>query len=510
MAPASRRKAAQNKDIPKPHIPVENDERSLAGALINGADSVLREIAGLGLTPDHFMDTACRQVFGAVGRLVASRTPLEPNAIVTEAGIGVVAAEKLHEEYGGLYGVRYHAIRIRDSYLKRCAIAELDNAEGITAIHMALDTIRSDLDKAGGGQPSGFTARSWGECVNVELPPKRFIIGKLFAQGQVQAIFGQGGLGKSRLALNMARNQVLGQPFLGMETEARQPMRHLFVGSENDLHRWQIDTRCMSKGLEEEQMNALASHIRVTTLEHQGDTFINLGDEENEQKWRDTLRAWPPDVLWVDPWGDVLEGDGFDCDVRSTIATLRKLAGAANPDCGIVILAHARTGAANIAQAAGFDAANFGKASKALYSCARAVVNIAPYDASKNPDLAWVPAKNNNGTLPEALRIRLDPQTLTYSAVEALDVEAWQDEVKTASKMTWKKSGVRFDPDAVLGLAAKPLTKTELHAAVRVWGVTERDTRAGLDGLLRTGKLEERKSGNRNAKLIGTPQSFQT
>jgi hypothetical protein len=266
----------------------------------------------------------------------------------------------------------------------------------------------------------------------------------------------------------------------------------------------------MSKGLAKEQTGALANHIRVTTLEKQGDTFINLGDEENVRKWRDTLRAWPPDVLWVDPWGDVLEGDGFDCDVRSTLSTLRKLAGEVTPDCGVVILAHARTGAANIAQAAGFDAANFGKASKALFSCARAVVNIAPYDASKNPDLAWVPAKNNNGTLPEPLRIRLDPQTLTYSAVEVLDVGAWQEGVKTASKTTWRKAGVSFDPDAVLGLAAKPLTKTELHAAVRGWGVTERDTRAGLDGLLRTGKLEERKSGNRNAKLIGTPQSFQT
>jgi hypothetical protein len=492
-----------------PFIPVENSERSLAGALINDAAKALLELKGLGLTPEHFTQPECRQVFGAVKRLVASNIPLEPLAIVTEAAIGLDVAEKLNDEYGGLYGIGYHITRIRDAHLKRQAKAALEKADGLKAIQMAVEGIRSDLTKAGGSEPSGFTVRSWGECVEIELPPKRFIMGELFAQGQVQALFGQGGLGKSRLALNIARNQVLGLPFLEMGT-GTDPMRHLFIGSENDLYRWQIDTRCMSKGLAKEQVGLLANHIRVTTLEKQGDTFINLGDDENEQKWRDTLREWPPDVLWVDPWGDVLEGEGFDGDVRSTISTLRKLACDVSPDCGVVILAHARTGTANIAQAAGFDAANFGKDSKALFSCARAVVNIAPYDASDNPDLVWIPAKNNNGTRPEPLRIRLDPQTLTYSAVEVLDVEVWREDLKTAAKTTWKKAGTKFDPDAVLGLAAKQLTKTELHAEVRGWGVTERDARAGIDGLLRTGKLEERKSGNRNTKLIGTPQSFQT
>lgn len=355
----------------------------------------------------------------------------------------------------------------------------------------------------------GFTVRSWGEVLDVEIPAKRFILGDLFACGQVQAVFGQGGLGKSRLALNIARNQVLGVPFLGMTTGS-EPLRHLFIGSENDLHRWQTDIRCMTRGLTANERTRLSEHVRMTTLENAEDCFINLGDERNVEKWRSTLRAWPPDVQWVDPWGDVLEGDGFDRDVRSTISTLRKLAGAANPDCGIIVLAHSRTGTANIVQATGFDAANFGKDSKALYSCSRAVVNLAPYDATETPDLVWAPAKNNNGRRPEALRIRLDPETMTYSMVEPLDVDAWQAEVKAAAITTWNKSGVKFDPDAVLTLAATAMTKTELHAAVRAWKVTERDTRAGIDGLLRTGKLIERKGGNRNTKLIGTPQSFQT
>ena len=354
----------------------------------------------------------------------------------------------------------------------------------------------------------GFTVKTWGEITRAILTVKRFILGVLFACGQLQTLFGQGGLGKSRVALNIARNQVLGLPFLGQPT-GDAPLRHLFIGSENDIHRWQTDMRAMSRGLDDAALAKLEEYIRVTTLENAEDCYINIGDERNIEKWRETLRAWPPDVLYVDPWGDVLEGDGFDRDVRSTLSTLRKLAGEVNPECGIVILAHARTGATNIAQATGFDAANFGKDSKALFSCSRAVVNMAPYDASENPDLCWVPAKNNNGRRPEPLRIRLYPETMTYSVIEPLDVEAWQAEVKAAAKLTPKRASVKFDPDAALGLVSTtPLTKTELHAAVRGWKVTELDTRAGIKALIRTGKLVEQKAEKGNTWLIGTPESF--
>ena len=365
------------------------------------------------------------------------------------------------------------------------------------------------LRAAGHNAGNGFTVRSWDEIVEMELTPKRMIYGRLLACGQLQTIFGQGGLGKSRLATNLARNQVLGLPFLGVETIG-EPLRHLFVGSENDAHRWQVDARCMSKGLRTADLGKLGEHIRMTTLEAAEDSFINLGDERNVAKWRETLRGWPCDVLWVDPWGDVIEGDGFDRDVRSTLATLRKLAREVNPDAGVVVLAHARTGASNIAQAGGFDAANFGKDSKALFSCSRAVVNVAPFDASETPDLCWIPAKCNDGKRPEALRIRLDPDTLTYHAVEPLDVEGWQRSVKEFAKTTWQKTSVKFDADAVLTALDSPVTRTELQNLVQGLGVTNREARAGIDGLLRTGRLVEKKGCSRNSKMVGTPESFQT
>ncbi len=483
-------------------------EKTLVGSLIFDVAKTWAEIADLNLAVSDFGDPKARQIFGAIMGLQSAGKPVDNATILAATGLTGLEIQTFVDAAMPSH-CRYHATAIRDAAAQRRALQMIGEADGAEGLLLACEKITESLR---GVAPvnHGFTVRTWGELLDIETPAKRFILGNLFACGQAQTIFGQGGLGKSRLGLNLARNQVLGIPFLDMTTGV-EPMRHLFVGSENDIHRGQIDTRCMTRGLTASDRDKLAAHIRMTTLEQAEDCFINLGDDRSVQKWRDTLRSWPPDVLWVDPWGDVIEGDGFDRDVRSTISTLRKLAGAVNPDCGIVILAHSRTGAANIAQATGFDAANFGKDSKALFSSCRAVVNLAPFDATETPDLVFAPAKNNNGRRPESLRIRLDPESLTYSAVEPLDVEAWQAEVKAAAKMSWRKSSVEFDSDAVLGLVAStPLTKTELHAAIRKWNVTERDTRAGLDGLLRTGKLVERKGGNRNTKLIGTPQCFQT
>ena len=355
---------------------------------------------------------------------------------------------------------------------------------------------------------TGFTVRSWGEVLDAVLPPRKFIMGDLFACGQVQTIFGQGGLGKSRLALNIARNQILGIPFLGMEMSDR-PMRHLFIGSENDIHRLQIDVRSMTKGLTAQQRELLTTHLLLTTLETPGDTFISLGDHENQSKWRATLAPAKPEVLWVDPWGDILSGEGFDPDVRETVSTLRKLTGEVNPECGIVILAHARTGAGNIAQATGFDAANFGLGSKALYSASRAVVNLAPYDPSQDPELAWVPAKNKNARKPEPLRIRLDPDTMTYSAVEPLDIEAWQAAVKAYQKGGAGTKKAPFNADVVLEMANTVMTVTELKEAVVKLNVARRPVDGGILTLLRLGKLKEIPGGKKNKTMIGTPLAIQ-
>jgi hypothetical protein len=90
-----------------------------------------------------------------------------------------------------------------------------------------------------------YSTRAWDELARMQLTPPEIVWGG-FALGGSCVIFGQGGLGKSRFALNLARNQVLGIPFAGIPTAPR-PLRHLMMGSENSIHRLQSDVRRMAR-----------------------------------------------------------------------------------------------------------------------------------------------------------------------------------------------------------------------------------------------------------------------
>ena len=193
----------------------------------------------------------------------------------------------------------------------------------------------------------------------------------------------------------------------------------------------------MSAGLSAEQLQALGNNIRLATLETPADPFISVSSPENLSRWRATLEDWPPDVLWVDPWGDLLAGDANqDEDTRNTLSSLRRIMRELCPSAALNILAHSRTGKGNIAQAVGWDAANFGKGSKALYSAARSVWNLAPGDEEDNTMLLGFHAKSNDGPRENPIAIRLDPQTMTYQSVPDFDFDTWRQAVnrKTGSK----------------------------------------------------------------------------
>lgn len=380
-----------------------------------------------------------------------------------------------------------------------------------------MNTVLDMLDEAqtlGGASGEAvrpYSTRSWAELSRMVLDPPPIVWGG-FALGAVGALFGQGGLGKSRMALNIVRNQVLGLPFAGMQT-ASGPLKHLMMGSENSIHRLIDDIRHMTRGLSPEQVERLGGNIRLATLEQPDDTSISLASPDNLDRWRMTLRDWPPDMLWVDPWGDVLDGDAnSDDDARATIAALRRVLRMANPGAGLVILAHARTGARNIAQAVGYDAANFGKGSKALHAAARCVWNLAPGDESDNPPVVCVHAKSNDCPKQRTVALRLDPDTRLYSPIEGFDLETWLADVgqrangRCAAK---RRPGMTLDAAfAALGDSAD--TKTAVERLLRDKGATRDDAKDQVAKLLDSGRWTEWRDARKNAPTyVGPPAAIE-
>lgn len=360
--------------------------------------------------------------------------------------------------------------------------------------HIASDMQGTEPADLGGGrsrgQASPYSTRSWGTLSEMKLPPRECFWGDLFAMRQLHVIFGQGGLGKSRISLNMARNQVLGLPFCNFSMGDR-PLRHLLMGSENSTHRLQKDVLAMSKDLTSAQIELLENNVFLATLENPGDAFINVGDDENLRRWEVTIAQTKPDVVWIDPWGDILMGDGTDRDVRETLTILQKLVRSVNPEAGLVVMAHSRTGANNISLAGGFGAADFGKGSKALYSAARAVVNLAPYDESSCPEIVTVCAKSNDAPVFEPFRMLLDNQTMTYGkSKEPVDLEVWREQVKAVGVQKRCKARAtmkpRVDFKVMLSAVRKmveggAIPQTEvIERLVREQGLSQRDAKAVL------------------------------
>ena len=322
----------------------------------------------------------------------------------------------------------------------------------------------------------------------------------------------QGGLGKSRIGFNIVRNQVLGLPFGGMST-GEKPLRHLFMGTENGLHRLQSDTRKMSAGLSEAEMSRLDAHICMATLEQPDDPYVTLQDPANVERWRVTLEDRRPDVLWVDPWGDVQAGEAnAETDTRWTITELLKLMGGVNPNGAVVVLAHARTGARNIMEAVGYDGANFGKNSKAMYSCARCAFNLAPGSEEENPMILVACAKNNDGPRPPTFGLVLDPTSMTYEVVPDFDVDGWVEEMRERANGKGKRAKVvteLSEDEAFALLGDKTDTASGVRKILRKTGITRDDAGDLVQKLVESGRwIEWRAPGRNPPTYIGAPAAI--
>ena len=350
-----------------------------------------------------------------------------------------------------------------------------------------------------------YSTRAWDELARMHLVPPLEVWGG-FTLGASCVIFGVGGLGKSRVALNIARNQALGLPFAGLPTAPR-PLRHLMMGSENSIHRLQYDIRKMNVGLTAEQIATLGAHVRLATLEGPEDTYIAL-TPANVERWRLTLEEHRPEVLWCDPWGDILDGDGnSDDDARATISTLRRLLRKVSPEAGLCILAHSRTGATNILQAVGYDSANFGKGSKALYSAARCVWNLAPGSESEDPPLVCAHAKCNDKPKEQPFAIRLDPETMCYNREDGFDLEAWQADLsaRARGKRGPKKGPAMTEEQAVEALGDKVGTTAEVIQILRDRGANKDDAADLLKRLVLAGTWEQWRPPTKNAPTYNGP-----
>ena len=267
-------------------------------------------------------------------------------------------------------------------------------------------------------------------------PPEEIWGGLRLAPGQLMEIIGGSGLGKSRMMLNLAVNQVLGRDFAGLPT-CRRPLKWLFYGNENGFYRYRNDLRQMLKSCTADERERLRGHIFLPTMARPKDAYVSFADEENRVKLKTTIRYRDADVVVLDPWGAVIDGDELDDgDVRKTIFEIMDVlaANVEKPTAGI-ILNHSRNGVKELADAAGFAAANYGKNSKAIFSVMRNVWNLRPaHFAEPVTKIELIHAKSSDFAAYAPRAVDFDPDTFSYSIDPEFSHEAWQYELERAKR----------------------------------------------------------------------------
>lgn len=246
---------------------------------------------------------------------------------------------------------------------------------------------------------------------------------RLLAESQPFTICGQGGIGKSRLLLQLAACQILGADFIGMETHG-PPRRWIIVQTENTNRRLSHDLAKL-RDWSGDRWSEIDEKLVLHTLETDDDSFVNI--EASEGSLAAAFAKHQPDIVVFDPLNAFTSGDlNSDVDMRAVCVRLSRVVKRENPRRALVVLHHALTGRSGAAKAVGFDRASFGRNSKVLLAWTRGQINLSPASEDDNETLVVSCGKNSNGREFKPFAVRLNPETMLYEVLSNFDFDAWK------------------------------------------------------------------------------------
>jgi AAA domain len=277
-----------------------------------------------------------------------------------------------------------------------------------------------------------LSLRTPGELIGMRFDDSDNYLGdRILAAGQPCTKLGPGGIGKSRLSLQLGVCMITGRNFLGIQTRAKHK-RWLFVQTENSNRRLRYDLNNIISafGLTPEEVAGLDQHLFIHTLETDNDFFLNVLNTETYAAVQRLIQEVQPEFVVWDPLNSFTNNDlNSDMDMRAVIAAISALTRAGNPNRVPILLHHSLTGKIGAARAVGWDRASYGRNSKVLHAWTRTQINLAPRSAD-NPNLLIMSCgKNNNGAFFADIGIRFDEQLGIYVNDESFDPEEFREEV---------------------------------------------------------------------------------
>lgn len=317
---------------------------------------------------------------------------------------------------------------------------------------------------------------------------------------ELTVIIGPPGTGKSRLLTWGAICAITGRQFAGLGIQ-NSPTKWLLIGNENSRRRQRYDLERMMSTLTNAERESVRSNLRIHVLDQARDSLLDLGDRGAREAIAATLRLHTPDVVVFDPWANMVPGDeNKNSDVRDGVRHLLNLVRLNAPRAACIVVHHARTGAATVAQAGNrFSGASLSRGGKALPSAARCEIAVWPGDAEDGGRIVVTCEKSNNAPIFAPRGLILDPESMTYDIDPSFNVEAWRDDV--SGKKTNQSASIADVFLAVKSICRYPgdTAKTsELVQSVKdATGASVRTVKTRLADALKLGYL-------RKGKTLGT------
>jgi len=447
---------------------VEKERAVLGAILFADGEPLPPACADLVANPALWLsDPPCRILAARIGNLLSNGFPVAPQTLRTDDKTGLVR-ELTGQTALPLSIAEIEALTIKERALARLVAESLQGIpekvlekpeSAIAVATAAADALRGVVDRASGRK--GLTVRSPDEILALPTDPTENLLGaRLLTRGGQLVIAGAGGVGKSRMALQLAASVIAGREFLGLASYGRGT-RWLFIQAENDNVRLKTDLAAMRDWLGDD-WPFVQTRLRIHTLENELDTMLALDDEATAAAVRRLLDAERPDVVVWDSLYSFAAGDlNKDQDMRAALTRIHQVSRHREPKRAIVVLHHATTGKAGAAKATGFDRASFGRNSKVLHSWARGQINVAPLSADDNELLAIACGKCSNGREFPPFAARLHPDRLVYEMAPEVDVDEALDQA-----LGGKPSGPALSAHQVADLASGK-SKAELVKAIR-------------------------------------------
>ena len=257
---------------------------------------------------------------------------------------------------------------------------------------------------------------------------------------------GPPGIGKSRLALQLAIKSILGHGFLDWDTNAAG-LTWLFLQSENGNRRLKADLQAMLKDMTTKERRLLDAHLFIHAIVTDIDGHLDLGDPAARRRVVEAVQDYKPSVVIGDPLTGFGTGDlNSDQDMLRVARDFGRIVREGDPKRIPGLLHHARTGKEAKAGVAGADRSSYARNSKALYGWTRSQVNLAAVEKDNNDKLLFASGKCHNAREFEKFIIALELATMFYAKTDE-DPDAAMEEMQGGEDGKFKK---KFDRKQIL------------------------------------------------------------